>query len=393
MISLPNGCKCSKLSVNIKGWKGNWQTAKAPVNRTWTIFYRFYDKSGRNTLIRFRSKINQFQSHPSRKAATETAISDELDRLLSGYNPVTTATIAPPQEHFEIHPQTPLVQALKEVKLKVAPRTLGEIRKNLVYIEKAARILKMATLPIADVRKKHMKRILEIATDGRSASTYNHYRAYLSMLFKELVELEAIEQNPVTDISKRKEVKNIRETLTEKQRQEVDTHLREHHYTFWRFVHIFFHSGARESELMRLRGRDVNLDDQTFKVTVLKGKKPGEVRKVIKDVALGLWEEAVAGCDGNDYVFSKGLQPGPVAISSTQITRRWKRLVKEPLGISADIYSLKHSNTTETVDLLSDIDAAKQNSHQGTAMVAKVYDIKHVDRQKERLKKVGNKFA
>jgi phage FluMu gp28-like protein len=39
MINLPNGCKCSKLSVNPK----NWQTKQAKINIKWYIMYRFYD--------------------------------------------------------------------------------------------------------------------------------------------------------------------------------------------------------------------------------------------------------------------------------------------------------------------------------------------------------------
>jgi integrase len=190
-----------------------------------------------------------------------------------------------------------------------------------------------------------------------------------------------------------KQVKRIRETLTAEERKTVAEHLEKNHPEFWRFVNVFFHSGARESELMRLKGKDVNLQDQTFKVTVLKGSSPEEVRKVIKTIALPFWIVALNECKPDEYVFSKGLKPGNTAISSNQITRRWLRHVKKALGIKADFYSLKHANTSEVVDLLSDEDAAKLNSHKGTGMVVKIYDTKRKDRQTERLKKINNKFA
>lgn len=38
MITLPNSCTCSNLSVFPK----NWQSKNAKVNKDWYIMYRFY---------------------------------------------------------------------------------------------------------------------------------------------------------------------------------------------------------------------------------------------------------------------------------------------------------------------------------------------------------------
>ena len=106
-----------------------------------------------------------------------------------------------------------------------------------------------------------------------------------------------------------------------------------------------------------------------------------------------LWIAQVAGASPENYVFSEGLLPGTTAIKSYQITKRWYRLVKKKLGITADFYSLKHLNTDETAALLDIKDAAAQNSHTSTVITMKHYAFGEKDRQNERLKKVGNKFA
>jgi hypothetical protein len=85
--------------------------------------------------------------------------------------------------------------------------------------------------------------------------------------------------------------------------------------------------------------------------------------------------------------------PGPKAIRTEQITRRWYTHVKKDLNITADFYSLKHLNTDETAAMLSLEDAAAHNSHTSTVITMKHYAVGEKERQHERLKKVGNKFA
>lgn len=92
-------------------------------------------------------------------------------------------------------------------------------------------------------------------------------------------------------------------------------------------------------------------------------------------------------------MFSKGLVPGPTAISYKQITRRWERHVKDELGITADFYAFKHHNSTETSDAHGQEAAAAQNSHTSTAMVRKIYDVNDQVRNHGYLKQVGNSFS
>ena len=75
------------------------------------------------------------------------------------------------------------------------------------------------------------------------------------------------------------------------------------------------------------------------------------------------------------------------------ITRRWKKWVKDDLGIQADLYSLKYLNVTETVTIAGEQMAAKQNAHTSTAMVVTVYDVHRKDREHDFLKAVNNPFA
>lgn len=105
-------------------------------------------------------------------------------------------------------------------------------------------------------------------------------------------------------------------------------------------MQIFFHSRARESELLLLRGPGVNLEEQKYTCIVKKGRQHTEAVRTIKDIALPFWKEQMTGCGKMDYVFSKNLLPGKIPIDPSQVGRRWKRHVKIPLGITADFYLL-----------------------------------------------------
>lgn len=85
------------------------------------------------------------------------------------------------------------------------------------------------------------------------------------------------------------------------------------------------------------------------------------------------------------YQMSKKAPPDPV-------TRRWEKYVKDELGIAADLYSLKHLNTSETVEQLGEGLAAMHNSHTSTAMVRNVYDVGRESREHEKIKSLKNEF-
>lgn len=404
MLKLPNNCKCSVPCVN----PSNWKTVKASTSKIWYISYRFYDPlsekfpNGKLVIIK---GMNCHKDVISRRQATAELLENELHLLQNkGYNPVNGQLITPINQEYEISPDTPFIKALRMAleKIKCEKNTRVDITGVIKYIEKSAIQLRFSDVPIGSITKKHIRLTLDHCENLKvsktkkktwNANQFNHYRKYLSSLFKELCELEAVEHNPVRDIAKKQTIKKIRQTPTEEERKRISEHLKTNHYNFWRFMQIFFHSGSREKELLSLQGKDVGLTRQSFKTTIKKGKQQREVEKTIKDIALPLWMELMKDCGPDQYVFSKHLQPGTEMISANQIPRRWRTHVKEKLKIRADFYSLKHLNTAETVDLLNSEMAAKMNGHTSTAMVVGIYDVKRKEREHEQLKKLGNSFS
>jgi site-specific recombinase XerC len=400
MIALPNNCYCSELKVHPKTWK----TTKASLKEEWYIYYRFYDpvfkhekKYAKGKLVRLK-KMNAFKELLDRQQQTQKIMEAELARLQQeGYNPITglyTAEImAAP-----VKASTPFIDALRVVEKRISgsKSTKRDLRSILGFISKAALQLGLAQAPVSSVSRKHIKMLLaqiEANQERESAHRYNKNRTYLMMLYKELIELEAVETNPVREISKKQRLVPIRTVLAGEERKKIDKHLKANHYRFWLFTHIFFHSGARLTEMMQVRGKDVNLQEQTFMVTVKKGKLFKQVLKPIKNASLPYWVEAMKGAKPGDFIFSAGLLPGASAINTDQITKRWKVHVKEKLGIQADFYSLKHLHLDEIAAQLGLEDAAAMASHTSTDITLKHYAVNEKHRQNTRLKNLANAFA
>lgn len=409
-ILLPNGCSMSTPAVH----PANWKQVSASISEGWYFTYRFYDPvrrpAGKQVMVK---GMNDYKSVAGRRQATDHLLQEEIEELKQGFNPVLKKALpVENQEAGELNEGTLFIPALQLAakSLICAKSTKRDIRGMLHWIPMAIQAVRLDQLPVGQVKEKHILRILEkcsqiknrwdeelkkTITCGWSVHKFNKYRSNLMILFRKIKKVGAIEANPCKDMEKEldKAVKPKKVTLSKKQRVDVDKHLQAWQPSFRRFLHIFFHSGARETEILLVKGKDVALDKQTFIRIVQKGTTFREVATPIKDVALPFWQEAMQNCGPDDYVFGRGFVSGPRAIQPDRIARVWKKLVKDELGIDADFYSLKHSNSTETAQLAGDEAAAAQNAHTTTAMVVKIYDVGRDAREHDRLKKVNNPFV
>jgi len=335
----------------------------------------------------------------------------------------------------------------KQLKTEMEHETVIDCKSVLKYFSKSAAMLKKDQIPLHHIKSKDIKAILDncknlvverimnkrVEKDGKlvverikvngkmvpvktvvyqkkvwNDNQFNHFRSYLGILFGKLKKQEILEYNPIDNIEVRDTTpedpeQREKKVLTDGQRLQINEYTKEKTPEFNRLIHIFFNSGARRKEMVRVQGKHVDLPKQRFKVLVKKRKKWTWVWKTIKDVVLDHWVQAMDGCGPEDYVFSKGLRPGPKPIRPEQITRRWLRHVKKALGFSDnDFYHLKRLHTTEIMDMFSKLTeqeeeaaqvAAEHNSHTSTAMVVNIYDAKKEKRKHNKIRAAGNGFV
>jgi integrase len=397
MILLPNNCYRTELKVNPR----NWQTVKASIKKDWFIYYRSYtskesnSKQGKLIILKGMNHLKIWEDRISETVKIMALEKDKLEQRKNIY--IKEEIISNTLNLYEIPPTTNFIQALElaEKRINAAPSTKRDLKSTIKYISNAAESLNYKDLPINLISRKHFKHLLFYidSTKGESIHRYNKIRSYLMMIYKELVELETVDYNPLKDISKKKGVQRLKRLPSLENRQSINAYLKLHHYRFWLFTNIFFHSGARLTELMNLKKKDVDLKNQAFIVTIKKGNIYKEVLKPIKNIALEFWKESIATAEEEDYIFSKGLLPGSNPIQSYQITKRWNLHIKKKLGIQVDFYSLKHLNLDQTAAILNIQDASAMASHTSTFITSKHYAINEYQRQNERLKSIKNSFT
>lgn len=406
MLHLPNNCQCSEPSVYPTTWKKS-----GSIEKDWYIWFRFYDPNFKEQYpkgyLKIVKNMNRFKTYTERKQAVVVGLEVLQRELEAGYNPILKKRVSDKNSDYIIDPQTEFVAALEEAakRLRLSPQAKQPMRSVIKYTMAAVKSLRMV-IAIKDVRRKHIRMVIDEMERKRGKpltdSMYNEYRARWMMLFKELVDVEATEINPIKDLKKRKVISAKKELLTPEEREAVNYHLYKNNYTFWRVVNMFFHSGARTPEFMGVKKEDVDLQAQTVRYTILKGGKR-VVKRPIKDIVLPLWAELVNEAKDGEYLFGRGLKPAKVAIRPDQLEHRWRLWVQLPpksvanpqgkgLGIKKTWYSLKHLNTDEMTEYAGAALAAKLNEH-SEAVALKHYAVNEKARADVIIKSARNSFG
>lgn len=397
MQQLPNNCRIGSISVLPE----NWKSANANINLKWRITYWFYDDNLNHKRKVVIKGMNTRSTLKEKQAAVELAIGDELILLSDGFNRITGVYSAV-KNPSEISPSTPFIPALKMSmeKLKTGKQTIDNVRSALTYIEKSSDSLGYSKMEVSKISRKHISLLLENCPKIKerwSAHSHNHYRAYIMMLFKKLVELEAVESNPVnSDLPKQDVEFNFRELLTNEEINKIGKHFKKDKY-FSRFLEIFFRSTARPIELLRLKDTDVFPDFKDFKIKRRKRKKVVEEKKEITEGAEKYWREIMneikQGGEKDVFLFgSKSLAPGKKPGTRDYVTKKWNREVKDKLGIQKDLYSIKHLSLEETAKILDAKAAAKQAGHKSDTITKKHYLPGEEERQRGLLRSIDNGF-
>jgi len=388
-ILLPHGCTMSTPSVNPK----NWNTGgSSNLKKNWHIQYYFYSSDGKRKLV-ITKGMNNYKNLSDRKSVTKELIAQVIENNRIGYNPITKIVTREYNNDIELHQSLYFITAFRIASSKIKCSEVH--RKQIGYcisrIEKKVVKLGMKNVTIEQFTRRQLKQLLESC--NLPNSYYNKYLAFLSRLFAELIEYDCCENNIVRDMRKRKVVKTQREILSPENHKTVMAYLHENFYEFWRYSKIFLYSGARTTELFRVKVKDIDIENQEYKTIILKGSNPQEVTKVILKEVIPLWVELLKNAKSNEYLFSRGLKAGKEAIKPYQITKRWLKLVKnsdkikndnnEVVNITADFYSMKHS----FLDSLPEHTAMLIASHSNSKTTA-IYRVNQGKRNREELKKL-----
>lgn len=371
--------------------------------KTWQVSYYFFDDDHpKGKQIRIKG-MNKFDNLADRRYYTAGVIAHEIRLLESGYNPITKVKTEYACDN--ITSNTPFLDALKMAcsAIVVEHHTRQDINSAITKITPKATEIGLHTYRIKDVRKRDIVSILDaMYRNGEiSANRYNKIKSYLSILYRYMSRHEIVDYNFIKDIENMRDIKKQRIVVTESDRAKLQT-LKKTQYNFFRFITVFFYSGARISELLKVKVKDVDLSKMEFKVTIKKGAYSKEETKAIMLPAVPYWTELLTDAEPEHYVFSERLKPGANSIRRDQITRRWNHHCKDGrrakdgryiivgIGIKADLYTLKHAALDDMARVLGMKYASDMASH--TTNITEVYTTQEKQRRIDEMKLLDFKF-
>ena len=367
----------------------------ACLTKPWVIsYYYFDDQNIKGKQIRIKG-MNNAATLTERRDITKDLINNEIKLLSKGYNPVTHQM--PAVTGAEITENTFFIEALKRANQSIIceHHTRQDIKSAVKRIERHATSSNMLITPISEIRKRDIVKLLDLclSVDKISAHRYNTTKSYLSILYRYLSAHEIVETNFIRDIQNVKKIQRIRKIITIDERQKLYK-LKETNYTFFRFIEIFFASGARITELLKLQAKDCDLTKQEFKVLIKKGAFAKEEIKPIAADVLPYWHELIQMAAPDQYIFSEGLIPGNNSIRRDQVTRRWRTWCKHKtkgLGIEADMYTLKHAHLDDIANTVG-MNSARDLAGHTDSRTTRIYTHLEKQRRIDELKHVKVKL-
>ncbi|MFC5046881.1 tyrosine-type recombinase/integrase [Aquimarina hainanensis] len=330
---------------------------KEALNKDWLVYWRFRHPVTGILTRQDDIKIGNGYKTKEEREKILLAVKKELeDALKKGHNPY---------EQEEKEKESAIIDENTVVSVKEAfDISLGVIKTNVSKeyykdIERCSKRLisflernKLSTKNIKDVSKVHIVRHLSDVALKVSAKSRNDEKTFLSSLFNQL-ELELlIDTNFVKEIPKLKHRKKRSLTYSDKQELQIQNHLKNTDEQLLLFVYFVSYTFFREIETCRIKIKDINLEDNLIVCEKIKQKdvKTKRIPSIVKPLLVEYLNNN-KGYSPDDYLFTKkgiGKWERDDTGRRDYFTRKYNRLVKKPLKISAGYHMTSHRHTVIT---------------------------------------------
>lgn len=368
------------------------------------VWFRF---NGR--LFMFTGGLNRKRITPAQKATELKALCKAWKYRLEHdyYNPITDR-LEPPEGVLNTAGMTfeRAIKFAREKKTIVWTKKTGQDYDSVIkYLLEAQHSLGFSNMLITDFRRAHYVQVLHQVQQTRklSAKGFNKYKSYLSSLVGEMVNpWEILEANVVEGIKDQPAPRTIaHKPPTPGERITIMNCLKSKHISLYRFCAVLYATTIREKEILALQVRDIHLKESVIRIVPEKergnSKVLNEREVVIPDSLLPVFVQLnVERFPKHFFIFSKGLEPGPIRTHSNTPTAMWRKIVKGKvkaggLNIQKDLYGLKKLGGNDMVDLQKELLdliklPQKQMGHTNPA-TTEVYVTRHKELAGDLLKK------
>jgi len=373
------GSLTSTVMTNYKLAKLN--DAGGNLQARWFVYYSYLHPE--------TAKKERFRIYISSTLKTATARREKAEELKRAINDKLKRGWSPYQ--FESMKFSTVANALLfvlEIKKTTCRSRTHHTYKHLItffigYLEKKG--LKNITLDCFN--SHHAQAFLDYAKSekGIANRTYNYYAMHMRIFFNFLIERDYTTFNPFQKIKKLTVEESEITCFTPKELHLIRTDLREKDFDLYIISCFIFYCAIRPAELMRLRVMDIKLDKDLIIIPANANKNKKYQTVTIPEPFKRELLKFGLNYPGEYYLFTRHLQRGKKQAAPTRIAGYWREWADQ-VGISKNIYSLKHTAAGMLIESGCDIRDLQLHFRHSSLEMTQIYAEKFKNRPGERLK-------
>lgn len=355
----------------------------------WYVYFRYNGK-----LFRYKNGLNYIKSDLERERTGNALARILLEKLENNWNPLVPEL---EETKSDLTFSESLTFALNKKKESVSTKTYSGYKSTINFIQQAIDDLNLFYLPVEDLKRVHIRKVLEKAKKNRSWSNkaYNKHLNQLKAILSELLDWDIIEYNPAYKIKNLKTAEtraNI--PATPQQHEVIKECLESNHPYFYNFIRTIFYTGIRPKEILSIKLSDIDFKLRHISLAAV-NTKTNKTRFVpIDDHMLSILLDMNLNLYPKDfYLFGSYRQsgrgnigkyidfiPGPTPLKRDTATKRWKKIVKDGLSINVNMYSNKHAGADAKIMAGIDLDALRSLYGHSTKRMTEIYakEIKNI---------------
>jgi len=339
------------------------------LSKPWFVYFR-YNK----VLFRYKYGINYIIDLKKREKEANLLRDALHEKLKEGWNPTIPDVI---QEQTDLIIGKALDFAMEKKSPNLGSKTISGYNGTIKFVKEAIKKLEFESLPITEVKRVHIRLIIDKAKEQRkwSNNAYNKHLNHLKAILSELIQWDIIETNPAHTI------KNLPVSESDANQpasvddlNKIKKELEVKHPDFYNFVITIFHTGIRPEEITKITLGMIDLKNSEItlpaEITKTKRKRIVPINQHLMEYyrkmnlenlpndyyLFGSFREPGKGNIGkfNDFI------PGPTKINRDTATKRWEKIVKKGLGISMNLYAMKHLGADRKILAGLEIDSLRE---------------------------------
>lgn len=356
------------------------------LDKAWFVHFAITNElTGQTERIQSRKGINYIKRKDERIRQGNALIKWWKDRLQNGWMPDEWLTDIP--KNALIFPVTKFNDALDFAldNCVVASKTKSGYAGSVKFFKEAATALNL-NMSIKDIDRPHIMLMLKWIKEKRNWSNhaYNKHLGYICAVIARLMDWKVIKFNPAEKIK----TLPVTETMkfipyTDDEKRKIQECLFPKYYRFFvLFLHVY-HCGLRPKEALSLRIKDVNLDNQLITIIPDLTEENSKTKKIryvpINNHLLRFLRQfELQNYPSEYYVFGSPFIPGEgrrgminakhpeyfkpsqVKIKRDTVTKLWKELIIDGLGINKYLYAGKHTGSDDKILAGIDLDTLKE---------------------------------